>query len=288
MKDCFVAWVWGLVFLAVLPVARAEELGQCIGLVQIPARFESRTEQVEVKPAQERVLAGSRYEWVWEAVSLPAGKVRKVVKPAEYRLETVTVAGRNRFQNTPARYKTVTEESITKRGTVAKVDPDKAAICQVEVPTEFRIQEKKVLVAPAQSRIIAGQARQVQRKVLVKPAETVWVDAPARTVKRRVKRAVEGGQQTVLEPAVFETVTHRTMIEPAHAEWQPVLCDTNATPDRIRALQTALKNQGWYNGAINGVLNRATQQAVVAFQKKESLPTPLITLETLARLGVPL
>jgi peptidoglycan hydrolase-like protein with peptidoglycan-binding domain len=67
-----------------------------------------------------------------------------------------------------------------------------------------------------------------------------------------------------------------------------VLCEVNATPATIRALQFALAGKGYDPGPRDGRLDPATIDAVHHFQKARGLPQGAVTIETLDALGVPL
>jgi peptidoglycan hydrolase-like protein with peptidoglycan-binding domain len=51
-----------------------------------------------------------------------------------------------------------------------------------------------------------------------------------------------------------------------------VLCDVNVTTGVLANLQTKLKREGVYKGAITGTLTPATQEAVNAYARGHKLP----------------
>ena len=53
---------------------------------------------------------------------------------------------------------------------------------------------------------------------------------------------------------------------PARYGWIRVLCDTDATPERIGHVQHALHDRGYYHGEASGHYDRATVEAVTEFQ----------------------
>lgn len=57
-------------------------------------------------------------------------------------------------------------------------------------------------------------------------------------------------------------------------------------PEQFKALQTALKKAGYYNGAIDGAFGAGSKAALEAFQKAEGLALNGGTLETLDRLSL--
>jgi hypothetical protein len=59
------------------------------------------------------------------------------------------------------------------------------------------------------------------------------------------------------------------------------------SPETIRAAQVALRDRGFYNGAINGVLNVQTRNAIRQFQRQSNLPlTGELDFNTARALGI--
>ncbi|MFN3593140.1 MAG: peptidoglycan-binding domain-containing protein [Thiobacillaceae bacterium] len=66
-----------------------------------------------------------------------------------------------------------------------------------------------------------------------------------------------------------------------------MLCDVNATPEKIGEIQRALASAGFYKGPINGQADGATMAAVAEYQKAKGLPTDgFLNMETIKALGV--
>ncbi|MCS6785802.1 MAG: peptidoglycan-binding protein [Thiobacillaceae bacterium] len=77
------------------------------------------------------------------------------------------------------------------------------------------------------------------------------------------------------------------MVCPVAVYWAEVLCDVNATPQKIGEIQQALAKAGYYKGPINGKTDAATTAAVSALQKAKGLvPSGFLDLEPLKALGV--
>ena len=88
-------------------------------------------------------------------------------------------------------------------------------------------------------------------------------------------------------PAEQQAVTKTVVASEGRIEWQPVLCETNASPELIKTMQLALRRAGRYSGKIDGKLNAQTMAAVRSFQQAKGLPTTgQLTMETLQTLGV--
>jgi len=92
--------------------------------------------------------------------------------------------------------------------------------------------------------------------------------------------------ETRVIPAQYGTIERRTQTSPERAEWRQVLCEANANTTVISAIQRALKTQGYYTGAIDGRLGRATYSAVERFQQARGLSTGGLTLSSVEALGV--
>jgi len=81
-------------------------------------------------------------------------------------------------------------------------------------------------------------------------------------------------------------VTRQVQVSPPTLVWRRVLCETNVTPEIVRTLQLALEAEGLDPGDIDGVLGRATLNAVKEFQEDNSLDVGGVTYETLKALKV--
>jgi len=92
--------------------------------------------------------------------------------------------------------------------------------------------------------------------------------------------------ETVVIPPQYGTIERRTLVTPEKIEWRRVLCEANASPEVVRAIQSALKQQGFYSGAIDGRLGQQTYAGVKRFQESRNLSTGGLTLTTVDALGV--
>lgn len=285
------AWAQGM---DAAPPARP---GECYATVFVPAVFVTVTESLLQTPASaHNQTTPARYEWVDEKVLVPAGEVTIEVTPAQYEIseEQVLVApAGDRSVTIPAVYKTVKDRVPVKTGPVLKAgqggDAGNATLCLVEGTTEYQLVSRKVLVTPARSekREVPARYKTVKHKKLVKPAETKKIMARERIRSRRVKKLMEPSRAvSVAVPAVYAEQTRQIMQTPGRMEWRAVLCETNATPALITALQTALRDASHYRGKLDGKYGAGTDAAVLAYQKAQGLPQHGVTLETLDRLGV--
>lgn len=112
-------------------------------------------------------------------------------------------------------------------------------------------------------------------------------EVPAQVKIERIREEITPDQfVTETIPAVMGTEIRRVMVEPSRLDLRAVLCDTNATPTRVRAVQQALRTRGHYRGPLDGQFGAQTLAAIDAFQTVEGLATEGVTLEALAALGV--
>jgi len=286
--------------------------GECYVRAVVPAQYETVTERplkkaastrIEVTPAQfqdveERVLvrpASTRLEAVppvFEDV-----EEQMLVRPATTRLEPV-----------PATYRTVTERILVRPAyTVWKrsseltateraqqaVDPGAGDIlCLVQVADEYKTVTSEVLATPATTREIPvpAESTTVKKTVLKTPATTRTVEVPAEYKTVMVRKVVAPERSTAVEiPAVYDTVTRQVVKSAANTEWREVLCDNNATPATLTAVQQSLRKAGFDPGRDDGKVDPKMMTSVRAFQQAKGLPVDgdrYINMATVKALGV--
>lgn len=88
-------------------------------------------------------------------------------------------------------------------------------------------------------------------------------------------------------PAQYESISYQVKVADARTESRSVLCETNATPAKIREIQQALRRAGFNPGEIDGVMRAQTMQAVNRYQQAKGLPVDgFLNLDTVKALGV--
>lgn len=278
--------------------------GECYARVYTPPQFKTVTESVLRKAASERIeIVPERYEWAEETVMVKPASERIVeVVPAQYRWEEQSVLVKpesERIEQVPATYRNVTERQLVRpasqqwqrgRGLIEKVDNLTGDImCLVETPAEYRDVTRSEVDQPATTRrvTVPAEYQTVRRQVLVKDAEVRREAMPAQYQSVKVRKLVEPArEQRIAVPAEYQTVSREEKISDGRMEWRAVLCQTNATPDTVRALQNALKSAGFYSGPIDGRIGSGTVDGVRRYQAANGLAQGGITLETLQGLGV--
>ncbi|MEM7254738.1 MAG: peptidoglycan-binding domain-containing protein [Pseudomonadota bacterium] len=277
--------------------------GECYARVFVPATYEKRTEQVLVDPATEKVdFSKPKYDWVTERVVVQeAYEVLKVV-PAEFKWveERVLVKeASEELRHIPAEYDVQEERILLQpsyvtwkkgRGLIERIDEATGEImCRVEVPAEYKTVKKRVLKTAARTEKVAVPAeyKTVKRRVMANPPKTVKTTVPAKYDTIKVRKLVEPArEQKVTVPAKYAAVTKTVRTSDAGMEWRSVLCETNAGPGLVADIQRALKSKGYNPGSIDGVMGRATMEAVDAFQTRNGMAAGKLTMETIRALGV--
>jgi len=291
---------------AVIPpeILAKAEAGECYGKVSLPAKYETRSEQVLTQSESSRVVTTpATYKMVSQRIQVSEPSARLKIVPAKYGTVTERVlvkAEGERLETIPAKYETRSErvlvspaKKVWKRGDVGgaearRVDADGGVLCLVEVPAQYRTVTKRVEVQPASTRSIKipAEYQTVTKRVVIEPAKTVEVAVPAEYKTIQVREvATPAASQTIAIPAKYRTVTKRELVKAAQTSWAPVVCNTNDRGDIITQVQRKLKSKG-YDVTVDGVLGADTLTATERFQRANGLFEGQLTLETLKALGV--
>ncbi len=212
----------------------------------------------------------------------------------------------------PATVRTV-EVAGTTKVVKRKVLATPATTTEQIIPATFKTVTKTVVDQPASTREIAIPAtfQTIQKRVVDKPATTREFTIPAvkQTVTRRVIDAAASLREEVIPavyktmtkqvvdkeasirevevPAKYETLSYQIKVADSITVRRAILCETNATPAKIREIQLALKKAGYNPGEISGVLKAQTMSAVNRYQKAQNLPIDgFLNMETVKSLGV--
>lgn len=284
--------------------------GQCFAKVFVPARYETRDEEVVKTAATERIeIVPAQIEEVQEQVIVRPATTRLEVVPAVYETveEQVEVTPeRTVIEEVPAVYETVTEQVLVKPAVwawkrasegassdITRVDAATGdVLCLVEIPAQYESVTKQVVKTPAttRERTIPAEFKTVTRQVLKTPATTREVQVPAEYETVTVRKVVNpAAQRTVAVPAEYETVQRTVLAETARSDWRQVLCEVNATDATIRAMQDQLREAGFDPGPSTGDLNEQTLQALHQYQAANGLPVDrgaYVNIRTAEALGV--
>jgi hypothetical protein len=286
--------------------------GECYVQAVVPAQYEAVKERVLKKAASTKIdVTPAQFQEVEEQVMVrPATRRLEVVPPTFEEVEEriLVRAESTRLESVAATYKTETDRilvraayTVWKRSSEltpverAQQNVDLTAgdiLCLVEVPAEYATVTRQVIDTPATTRELAVPAEwaMVKKTVLKTPESTREVEVPAefRTVK--VAKVTAAAREVKTEiPAEWEEVTKQVVKAPATTEWREILCETNATPETLTALQQALKRAGFDPGREDGRVDNRMMDAVRAYQQARNLPVDAdryINIATVKSLGV--
>ncbi len=279
------------------------QAGECFARVLVPAKYETKTEQVLKRAASDRVeIIPAKYEWVEEQVLIREASERIEVIPATYDYveeQMLVKPASSRLVEVPAEYGWEEEKILVKpahqvwkkgRGPIERLDNTTGEIlCLVEVPAQYKTVRKKVVKQAAGSREVSipAEYKTVRKKIVKSPATTRTVAIPAEYKTMKVRKVVSPAQEKRIPIAEeYETITKRVQLSQDHMEWRPILCETNTNPGTVRAIQNALKTAGFNPGPVDGQLGSQTYAAIAAYQRSKNLPTGGLTMNTLKSLGV--
>ena len=286
--------------------------GDCYVQAVVPAQYDTVPERVIKKAASARIeVVPAKLEEVEERVIVRAATKKIEVVPAtteEVEERVIVRPATTRFEVVPATTRTVTETvvvrpaySVWKRSselTAAeraqqKTDPGAGDIlCLVEVPAETRTVSREVIDTPATTRAVEVPAEYATVKTMVvkTPATTREIDVPAEFRVVKVQKVVAPAREVKVDvPAEYEEVPKQVLRAPAKTEWRQVLCDTNASPQMLQAVQQSLRRAGFDPGRDDGRIDAKTLNAVRAFQQSKGLPVDsdrYINITTVKALGV--
>ena len=195
----------------------------------IPARYEKVTEQVLVREASKKVeVVPETYEWVEEKILVRPVSERIVEVPAVYETVKETVVDR------PA-------NSVWKKGEgpIQKVDYATGEImCLVEVPATYKTVTKTVLktrprLARSRSRPSTPQSKTSYEDPIHNPRGR---DSGRVQDRGNPEAGFSCRGEAASVPAEQQSVTKTVVASEGRIEWQPVLCETNASPELIKTM----------------------------------------------------
>jgi hypothetical protein len=268
-------------------------------LIKIPAQYRTVKEKVLIAPARtewKKVICEDRgcnqsevvclveipptYKVITKKTVAKPATVKKVKTPPVYKtvqVQELVQPATTKTVPIPARYKTVTQTrkvsearyfwtDASRKNARTRITDQCNRICLVEIPAQYK---------------------KVTKKVVAKPAMTRKVKTPAKYTTIRVKKLAQPATtKTVPIPAKYKTITKKKKISEGYTKWVPVVCKTNINATMVREVQRALKDKGYYHGAIDGNLGPATNSALRAYQKANGLPAAGLSIATMESLGV--
>ena len=282
------------------------EFGKCYAKCKAADVYETVTKQVLQKEASTKLIkVPAQYETVTETIMTKEGGTNYKVIPAVYETvtETVMVAPeRTVLKTIPAKYSNESRQVLVSeaRGQWVKKrkgpncfseNPDDCFIvCYEEVPAKYRTETYKVLAAAASTSqsVIPAKYKTITKRVVKEPARVVEVPVEPKYTTVSVKRLISPEsttQETI--PAVYKSVSERRLVSKGdYGIWTEILCASKQSDAKVREVQTFLSGKGYNPGPIDGILGIQTQNALLQYQRDNSLPEGNMNLETLRHMGV--
>ena len=290
----------------------------------VPAEFETVEERVEIKEASTEVVDVPAV-YRTESESVLVEPARNVWQHCGLQARTDNTAGEIMcLVRVPERFETLTKTVLDKPATTKTISiPAESETIQVQrlvtpasetreaIPAEYQTISKRVLVEEAQylwvakgadavpdatatGRVVCleeqpAESVAVERQILAEAATTATTAVPAEYRTLQVRELVSpASERRIVIPARTRTVTSRVETAPGQLEWRQVVCQPDITPEVVVSIQTALRDQGFNPGPIDGIIGRATLEAMEKFQSENSLGRGGITYESLEKLEVQL
>ena len=230
------------------------EASECFANVQIPAKFETKSEQVIKVPATKRYEPiGATFKTVSEQVLVTPEIKRQIPVPATYKTvsEEVVIqpastrdepvaptykmvservlakAESKRIEVTPPTFKTVSEQVlVTPASKTLKV-----------IPAEYTMQEQDVPDRPASTRVetVPATFKTVTEQVVARPESVRYepIALPLRTITEQVERTAASSRLAVTQPT-FKTVSERVLVKEAGKRLVEVPATFETVTERIK------------------------------------------------------
>jgi hypothetical protein len=256
------------------PVGVPAPASECFANVLIPARFETRTEQVIKVPATKRAeVVPATYKTVTEQELVKPETKRQIPIPATYKTvteEVVVSPATFREEPVPGTFKTVTENVILKpASTKVEVVPAtyKTVTEQVVatperkelrvIPAVYAEKEETVVDRPATTRVetVPPTYKTETEQILVK-AESLRYEPivlPLRKVTEEVLRSEASANLTVSKPSL-RTVTERVLVKEASKRLIEVPAVFETVTERVKVAEASRewkRGRAWIGQAIN-------------------------------------
>lgn len=288
-----------------------------------PAAYNTVQEKTLVKEASKKIVAvPATYDYVEEKILVEAektiwkkgsGLIEKVdnttgeimclvTVPAVYktvRKKIVKTPATTKIIEVPAVYKTIEVNKVLTIAAIQKTPVNEVynTISKTEKVADAKFQWKRVGEKIKGIKYTGHQVclvstpdvyKTIHRKVVDTPATTKEIENSAIYKTMKVKTLVTDAQESKAEiPASYKTISKREKTSGERLEWKRVLCKTNMSVATVKQIQKALQKANFYtHGPIDGIIGKATLDAIDGFQKTKSLPRGGLTYKTLDALGV--
>ena len=230
------------------------EASECFANVQIPAKFETKSEQVVKVPATKRFEPiGATFKTVSEQVLVTPEIKRQIPVPATYKTvseEVVIQAASTRDEPVAPTYKMVSERVLVKAESkrIEVTPPTYKTVSEqvlvtpaqkvlTAIPAQYIEKDEEVVDRPATTRVETTPAtfKTVTEQVLARPESVRYepIALPLRTIKEEVERTSASSRLQV-KPAVYKTVTERVLVKEASQRLVEVPATFETVTERIK------------------------------------------------------
>ena len=107
-----------------------------------------------------------------------------------------------------------------------------------------------------------------------------------RTHRVMLQPAQVGADGRVRQPAVFKTETQRRIVRERREIWFETPCPPVLTEEFVGTLQRALKARALYAGPITGRMDDPTLRAVRAYQSERGLDSAVLSMRAARQMGL--
>ena len=91
---------------------------------------------------------------------------------------------------------------------------------------------------------------------------------------------------SVARPAAYRTETRQQILRERQESWFETVCADALTGEFVASLQRALAVRGAYRGTVTGLVDTATREAVLEYQRSTGLESGSLSLEAARSLGL--
>ena len=182
--------------------------GECYAKVVLPAQFQTKTENVLVKDASEKItIIPAKYKWVKEKVLVKEASTKVIPVPAVYGKVS------EKIEVSPTR-------QYWASGSNSGASPASSALINAATQSGINLKAATPGQCFFESYVAAKYETKVDKVLIRQASESVKV-TPAKYGMVSEKVLVKDASKTVVEvPAVYETIKEKVLVEPAKTMWK--------------------------------------------------------------------
>ena len=231
---------------------------EVVCLVEVPRKYKTVTKKVLLQASVAKKEAVAPVYKSVEVTEMVEPATKKIIPiPAKYK----TIQLRKKVSDEKFFWSDVSDKNANSRITT---QCDK--ICLTKTPAKYQT---------------------VIKRVVVKHATSQKIKTPPKYTMIKIKKIIKPAKfKEIVVPAEYKTVTVERERTKGFSKWMPIVCESNMTPTTIRKVQQALKNAGFYKGAIDGIWSLEAKSATRDYQKANGLSVTRLSIETMKSLGI--